>query len=55
MNEISLACSTDGASRGEVHTGFWWGNLKGRGQLEELCIDGRVMLNWVFNKSVGSS
>ena len=54
-NEISLACSTGGASRGEVHTGFWRGNLKDRGHLKELCIDGRVTLNWMFYKSVGSS
>jgi len=54
-NEISLACSTDGASRGGVHTGFWWWYLKDRGHLEELCIDGRLILNWMFNKSVRSS
>ena len=33
-NEVIVACKTEGASRGEVHTGFWWGN-----QLEKLCID----------------
>ena len=37
-NEISLACSTDGASREGVHTGFWWGN-----HLEEQCIDGTIV------------
>jgi len=23
--------------RGEVHTGFWWGNLRERDHLEDLC------------------
>ena len=27
--------------RGEVHTGLWWGNLKERGHVEGLDIDGR--------------
>jgi len=24
---------------GEVHTGFWWGNLRERGPLEDLGLD----------------
>jgi len=24
---------------GEVHTGFWWGDLRERGHLEELSVD----------------
>jgi hypothetical protein len=36
--------------RGEVHTGFWWGNLWERDQLEDLGIDGRSVLKWIFNK-----
>ena len=46
-NELSLACNREGASRGGLQTGFWWGN-----NLEELCIDGTVLLNCMFNKSV---
>jgi hypothetical protein len=34
--------------RGEVHTGFWWGNLKGGGHLEDLGVDGRIILKLVF-------
>jgi hypothetical protein len=30
--------------RGEVHTGFWWGNLRGRDHLENLGVDGRIIL-----------
>jgi len=26
----------------EVHTGFWWGNLRGRDHLEDLDVDGRI-------------
>ena len=33
-----------------MHTGFWWGNLKERYQLEDLGIDGRIVLKWILNK-----
>jgi hypothetical protein len=33
--------------RGEVHTGFWWGNLKERDHLEYPGIDGRIILRWI--------
>ena len=36
--------------RGEVHTGFWWGNLRERGHLEDLGIDCRVILRWIFQE-----
>jgi len=36
--------------RGEVHTGFWWGNLTERDHLEGLGIDGRIILRWIFRK-----
>jgi hypothetical protein len=28
-----------------VHAGFWWGNLR-----KDLCIDGRIILKWIFKK-----
>jgi hypothetical protein len=34
--------------RGDVYTGFWWGNLKERDQLEHPGIDGRIKLWWIF-------
>jgi len=34
-----------------VYTGFWWGNLRERGQLEDPGVDGRIILRWVFSKS----
>jgi hypothetical protein len=36
--------------RGEVHTGLWWGNLRERDNLEELSVDGRIILKCIFNK-----
>jgi hypothetical protein len=28
--------------RGEVHTGFWWGNLREREYFKDLSVDGRI-------------
>jgi len=48
-------CSTYGG-RGEVYTGFWWGNLRERDYLEDPGIDGRIILRWIFRKwDVGAS
>jgi hypothetical protein len=33
-----------------VYTGFWWGNLRERHNLEDQGIDGRIILNWIFRK-----
>jgi hypothetical protein len=33
--------------RGETHTEFWCGNLKGRRHLEDVGIDGRKILKCV--------
>jgi hypothetical protein len=33
--------------RREMHTGFWWGNLKFRDHLENLGVDGRIILKWI--------
>jgi hypothetical protein len=35
---------------GEVHTGFWWGDLKRRDHLEHIGVDGRIILKWIFKK-----
>jgi len=36
--------------RGEVHTGFWWGNLRDKNQLEDVDIDGRIILKCIIKK-----
>jgi hypothetical protein len=34
-----------------VYTGFWRGNLEGRGQMEDLGVNGRVILKRVLKKN----
>jgi hypothetical protein len=34
----------------EVHTGFWQGKLRERDNLENLSVDGRIILKWIFQK-----
>jgi hypothetical protein len=35
--------------RGEVHTGFWWGDLREGDHLEDLGVDGRTILKSILN------
>jgi hypothetical protein len=34
---------------------FWWGDLMKRDQLEDLGIDGRIILRWIFKKWDGKA
>jgi hypothetical protein len=36
--------------RGEVHTGFWWGDLREGDHLEDRGVDVRIILKWIFKK-----
>jgi hypothetical protein len=36
--------------REEVHTGFCWGNLRERGHMEDLGVNGKIILNWIFKR-----
>jgi hypothetical protein len=38
MNEM------DGASGGEVHTGFWWGALRKGDRLEDPGVNGTIII-----------
>jgi hypothetical protein len=33
-----------------VYTGFWWGNLRAKSQLEDPDVDGGIMLRRIFRK-----
>ena len=39
--------------RGEVCTGFWWGNLRERDHWGDPDIDRRIILRWIFRKWEG--
>jgi hypothetical protein len=47
--EVGWACSTYGG-KGEVCTGFWWGNLRERDRWGDPGVDGRIILGWIFRK-----
>ena len=36
--------------RKEVSTGFWWGNMRERDNLEDPGLDERIILRWIFRK-----
>jgi len=40
---------------GEVHTGFWWGDMRERDNLGDLGLDVRIILNWIFKKWDGEA
>jgi hypothetical protein len=40
--------------RAELHTGFWWGNLRKRDHLEDPGLDGRMILKCILkNRLLG--
>jgi len=38
-----------------VQTGFWWGHLRERDQLEDLGAGGRIILKFVFKECDGEA
>lgn len=47
-NEVGGACSMRGG-REKVYAGFWWGK-QGRDLLEDLGVDGRILIKYIFKK-----
>jgi hypothetical protein len=39
----------------EFHTGFWWGDVKERGRLKYLGLDGRIIFKWIFKNWNGEA
>jgi hypothetical protein len=35
---------------GEVGAEFWWRNLRVREHMEDLSVDGRIILKFIFDK-----
>jgi hypothetical protein len=36
--------------RDQVDTDVWWENLREGDHLEDPCVDGRIILKWIFEK-----
>ena len=34
--------------RGEVRTGFWWGNPREREHFDVLDVNGKIILQWIL-------
>jgi hypothetical protein len=38
-----------GVGRREMNPEFWWGNLKERDHLDDVGMDGGIILKWISN------
>ena len=37
----------------EMRKGYWWGSLKERGGLEDLNVDGNIILKYISRNRMG--
>ena len=37
----------------DLHTGFWWENLRERCQLQDPSVDGSIILKWNYKSDGG--
>jgi hypothetical protein len=47
-DELGWACGM----YGDKHTEFWWADLRERGDLEDLGVGGKIIVNWNFKSGV---
>jgi len=33
-----------------VHTGFWWGDPRKKDHVQDLGVDGKIILKWIFKR-----
>jgi hypothetical protein len=31
----------------DVHTGLWWGNMRDKDHVEDIAVDGMIILRWI--------
>jgi len=49
-NKVRLAENVARMGAGDVHTGFLWGDMWKRDHLEDLGVDGKIILKWVLQQ-----
>jgi hypothetical protein len=49
-SEMSFQVTNQMGGAGEVHTGFWWEDPREGDHLEDLSLDGRIILKFIFKK-----
>jgi hypothetical protein len=43
-------CEFETLGREQVNTGFWWRGLRERDHVENLGVDVRIILKWIFKR-----